>query len=502
MPDQHWMPFRSQYVENPDPGIITYDHLKDRLLEYDLGDGSLRKEIPVHIFHNVRDEARDFYYVNDDSIFFLNNSSKNPGFSHDSTLFLLNASGEILKSYDLSAAPLWTSRQTHLSKDSVYLITGSLVLLRYFSGKIVTNIERFNYGPGDTLFGTPEGYGVGYFDLSADPPSFEFAPVPVHHRIGEYYPRDFKRISYVHDDSFHYAYFATMNRPEVYRQDLHSGNWDTAYLRSYVFDTVPHLSGTWMMPWDRDIEPQYGRYKSLIYDPYRQYILRGSSFPIQGVGEEYMATRNRAGSIIFDRELNPIGQSIYPERHFMAGFLPRGIAMFDMRNRNSSSMEWKIRIFEYQFEEVPLEEFHEQAIVKAPRRKPGGWDAYLKSEMGITSQKCAVLFIPVDLGCKGCLNEMLEYFIQLDTSTLSVPLYCVLAASDIRTTRQKIKALQITEDFPNLLVDQHSEFRSYVGNNFLQGRLFFLENGTVSLETKIEPATMHTLPILLSSFLQ
>ncbi|WNJ20275.1 DUF4221 family protein [Pontibacter sp. G13] len=500
-PKQYWAPIGVQYLPGPNPRLFLNDPDQHAIIEYDANSGAILRQIPVRPFQNDRDELRKFQYINEDSIFCLFNAAKHPDYWHDSTLIMINSSGSIQQVLDWGKSPFPSSSNPNPSKEEAYVSQG---FYSFFvdRSKVMFRIQRYGTGMGDPDYGTPNVSGFGIWDLSEPTSGLKLDKVMLPQAKGQYYPFDFACMPGVLLPN-HEILYGINTHPIWMKKDQNGQISRGTFAPSVVFDTIPAIKeGKQILFYRRTLPSGTPKYLGWHYDPYRDYLVRFLKYPIKTDNSTSQKTQGRFGVMVFDREMNLLGEGLIPKGHLHnVFFTPEGIAMWNESASNQNALEISYSVFEYQFSESSPEAFRDKAITDAQKRKPGGWNAYISEDLGISGDKFGVLFIPAGLGCPSCLDEMLDYFIQLDQTNFSYPLFCVVSGSNPSVIDHKLDNHQVNRGFPNLIVDEHASFYQYVGEDFQQGRLLMFDDGSFSAETRIQPNMLPAIPMIIQDFL-
>ena len=487
-----------QFYHNGDPFIYSFDEPKKELSIYDVQKKSRVRIIPISPFNDQRDNLWSLYVHNLDSIFIQLNAAKHPSYWHDSTLMLLNSLGEIEKVFDLSSAPIWTSDQPDIPEDSAYYIAG--FSLGYHDGKICLPMSRWSVGIGDTLFSNPGSHPIGFLDISGQRDTFYFPSFETPTTIGEYFPFQCQMPKFSRDAKNHLV-LSFMHTPNFWVLD---DSANTKFrLASVAFDSMPPLSlGTWVPRWDRKVAPGSGSYSYPKYDPYRNCYWRVVTYPIDSIESAELGVKSRMGVLLSDENFHVLGEGLLPEAYGWGFYTPKGIAMGKINNSDAEVRDSiTFDIFEIELaDKRSTDDYMQEAIVTAPKRKPGGLAAYINQVHGLNQGDFVVLFVPADNGCPGCLDYMLDFFRRQNNSISRRPIFCVVGGKDEQTVLRKLGENLLTPQDPNLMIDPTGLFMSYVGKDFTQGRVLLFSDGKMSGEIIVNPAELEAIPIVIDDF--
>lgn len=498
-PDQTWGSRGiGQFYQDGDPFVYSFDEPKKELSIYDLQKRSKVRVIPIAPFKDDRDNLWSLYVHNLDSVFIQLNAAKQTNYWHDSTLMLLNSQGEIEKVFDLSSAPIWTSGQPDIPEDSVYYIAG--FSLCYHDGKIWLPMARWSVGIGDTLFSDPGSHPIGLLDISGKTDTFYFPSFETPATIGEYFPFQCQMPRFSLDAKNHLV-LSFIHTPNIWVLD---DSAKTMFrMASVAFDSMPPLSSDiWIPRYDRKITPGNGIYSYPTYDPYRNCYWRVVSYPIDSIETAELSVKSRRGVVLSDENFNMLGEGLLAEEYGWGFYTPEGIAMRKISNSDTEVRDSiTFDIFEIELAgKRSIDDYIQEAIVIAPKRKPGGLAAYLSQIHGLNQGDFIVLFVPADNGCVGCLNHMLDYFRRQNNLISRRPIFCVVGGKNEKTVLRKLEENLLSPGDPNLFIDPTGSFMSYVGKDFTQGRVLLFSDGEMSGEIIVNPTELGAIPIVIDNF--
>ncbi|MEM7370065.1 MAG: hypothetical protein AAF587_15775 [Bacteroidota bacterium] len=503
-PTQHWIPSRVQYkkFDNGKEIVWMWDFSNYEIVVYDYPSGEMNKTIPVQLFGNKRDFCLSIDWHGYDSIFVMTNAAYHSNYWHDSTIFLIDTLGSVQEVYDVSTAPVWTSSRPEIDKDSVYYFWGSdATQMSFQDGKLTLFLVRYGMGVGDSLFQHPPTKVAGFLDISGQTDTFMFANAHVPSKPSVYFPRPAsKALGFMNSDST--LLYRFQHLPTIFEENIKTGDLRQYELPSYVFDSLPPLSSAEYLPHHQRPRMKYF-YGSLAYDPYKELYINILGYPFSNPENAPKNFQAKRGIILFDKSFQKVAEGLLPESYVGNFFItPKGLGLLDISRSSVAEDSIYFTIFDYQYNQQSREDYKKMAVLEAPTIKPGGWTAYLQDSYAIQDQKSIVLFAPADLGCDGCLDYMISYFKEESNRSKQDGLYCIIAAENERILNKKLYSHNLTKDHPNLLLDSSGEFLSYVGRDFRQGLLLFVEQGEVTAQTSIIPSQLSGLPGLIDNYLK
>ncbi|MEO0583075.1 MAG: DUF4221 family protein [Bacteroidota bacterium] len=503
-PDQFWGPVFAAFHQKDGTFFTLYDPENSCLAVHSYPEGERVSTVPIKLFGHARDRLLGYDYVAKDSIFLLLNPGQHPQTWHDSTLLRIDQQGNILSIYDVSPSPFWTVSHPDIPKDSVYFI--GRWGLKYHKGELRLGISRYGAYIGDSLMNEPHSYAFAALDIKDDISSFSFKGVTVPSKNGVYFPRDYRNGNEIQLQNGH-EIFSYPHLSHVWQNYPDKTGFQKIPLASYLFsDPQPIRKAKENgKEWNRlDTDFSQGAYFSFFYDPYRNHYFRIVRYPTLGLENASGETHHTFGFIMFDDALQKLGEGLIPDGYNSNMiFVPEGIALWKSQESNPQAMEIVYDIFSLeQLASTNLDSFRQRAIVKAPQLKEGGWKAYFREMIPPPHDKYSVLFVPADMGCPSCIDEMIEYFKSLDQTMWRHPLYCVIAGKYPQNVEQKLKAHQLNGEFPMLYTDQEGVFLSYVDEDFFQGRLLMFAQDQPMNEVILNPQVLPMVPTLIQDFME
>ena len=500
-PDQTWGSRGQQiFYQDGKSYLASYDEPRKEISIYDISQKSRVALIPVSPFKSSRDNIWFFHVHNLDSVFVHFNASYHPNYWHDSTLMLLDVQGKIKDVFELTSAPVWTEANPDISPDAAYYTAG--VALGYQNGQLWIPMTRWSLGIGDTAFSNPATHPLGLLHIDTSPDSFSFHPFVTPARPGEYFPFQTNMPRFTANANNN-PIIALIHSPNLWV--LNSTGAQQFRLPSIAFDSMPPLSvGVPISREERNIAPGSGLYFSPKYDPFRNVYWRSMNYPIDSAEEAGMSTRARSGVVLADEHFQVIGEGLMPEGYVFGFPVPEGVALRRLPQGESTVQDSiTFEIFSYEIlKHASIKAYREKAIVPGDKKKPGGWAAYMNQAHGLSDGDFAVLFVPAENGCKGCLDFMLDYFRRQNNAVASRPIYCVVAGRDGNTVSRKLAENSLTPQTPRLLTDPSGRYMEYVGMDFLQGRLLLFSDGVLVGETVMQPSELELIPLVIEDFFQ
>ncbi len=179
-----------------------------------------------------------------------------------------------------------------------------------------------------------------------------------------------------------------------------------------VFDSMPPLStNAWIPRHQRKLVAGSGSYSHVRYDPFRDCYWRVVSYPIDSIDSSSMQVRSNFGVILADDQFNIVGEGLIPEGYGWGFMTSEGIACKRWDTDGTEVQDSvTFEVFQFQIEKnQAVDAFREMAIIDAPRKKPGGLAAYINDVHRLNRGDFVVLFVPVEKGCEGCLDYMLDF---------------------------------------------------------------------------------------------
>ncbi len=283
----------------------------------------------LKLFGDAARKLIDCHYINDDSIFIIENTTKSFGF-HDSAVLQINYAGKIIRNYNFDSS-LFITRNNYLSKnqDSAFCIASNYKSWNnFYDGKLFLHIDSYI-----NAFGEKDCKNVpiiGYIDTKAD----TFATLDIHYpavNFGqEFFPYEFKYFNSTIDDkanlilSFPYT-------PEMIVYNINDKTQKKVILKSKLVDTVYSFSN--INEVDHNWQFNYPMYDAVYYDKYRKYYYRLLRLP-----KDYKTARFIV--IVADSNFNYIGEGFVPHKD-------APILIFTKDNFFTISLDGNKEIFSY-----------------------------------------------------------------------------------------------------------------------------------------------------------
>ncbi len=497
LPGQFPAPRNMTVIQEGQSRVMTvYDHLAKELVCYDFDTREIIHQIPIRPFGNARDDLWRLHVHNLDSIFCLFNAAKHPRYWHDSTLLLLGRQGEIKNAYDLSEVPVWTSSNPDIGRDSVYYLVGRG--FTYFDNRISLPLARYGVEMGDSLFSSPPTHPLGYLDISEGQDHFSLDSMISPSTTGAYFPSIYSWIFTAqlreHEQAYSYIF-----HPRLTITKAGQSRYQVS-VPSVAFDSVPPQIKEKSNDNSR-LSKTYGSYLGIKHHRESNTFWRFVSYPFGNMENMGLNASNRYGFIITDTTFNILGEGVVPKGHLgMRYYLPEGIALWNQEKSMLKQDSMYFTVFSYHFEESSIEDFRQKAIVQGEKRKPGGWTAYMNDTYQMNQGDFVVLFVPAGMGCEGCLDYMLDFFRDQVNSVNRRPIYAIVAGDSRTVIAEKLESNYLSLPSPNLFVDTDGAFKSYVGNEFFQGRVLLFSDGKLSGEIIVDPAQLSSIPSVIQDF--
>ena len=134
--------------------------------------------------------------------------------------------------------------------------------------------------------------------------------------------------------------------------------------------------------------------------------------------------------MVLDEDFRKVGEGLYPEGYSFSFATTYWWYCFDYSRINEAADSMHFTRFEIGTRLAEIDDFKKRAILPAPDKKEGGWRAYVQEFATSSTGPKVVLFVPIDRGCKGCLDYMLDLFVELH------PLYNQMANKVFNVLRQ------------------------------------------------------------------
>ncbi len=248
---------------------------------------------------------------------------------------------------------------------------------------------------------------------------------------------------------------------------------------------------------------QSGSYLEFEYDHIKKNLIRYIRYPIDSLHSGRGDISPRFGFLLFDRNYNFWGEGIIPSSNLLGTiFTDDGIALFNVDSSEVRFDSMFFDLYQYEFYEETIDKYRKEAVVIAPRIKEGGWAAYMNEIHGVQNNEFAVLFVSAGMGCEGCLDYMIEYFLSEQNSITITPIYCVVAGKSLQEVNRKLATHRIDAytHITNLLIDPSHQFLDYTSDRYVQGRVLLFSGGKLSGQLIANPASLSSIEPVINQF--
>lgn len=487
------------YTRNDTAFLTIYNHQYKEIIVYDFFRGKIVERVDVPIYPH--DDIWSYVYHHPDSIFILYNAASRPNYRHDSTLVRFNNKGELLEYYSFQGARVSAIYNPPLPKDSLAMIVMWSSQLEFFSNRLLVLFESYASSLGDQEFVRSRYPVGGEVHLSRDTSFFQ--PHPVYHtsQVGQYYPTSLERVNMAMGKNGDVLYGLRYS-PRVYRYNLLDESLDSTEIHnSFIEEVKPLVLDSFVIHYDRPkFDLHDGSYNKIVYDPFRNQFLRFIRIAAPEGMEINDLYKPEFGFYLLDSTLNKIGEGKVPAGLNIgsAFFTENGICFWN--SEKNKSVKGKFIFSEYELLQGQIDDQDKQAPDQIASG-PTGLEAYIEREFPDMSRDASIVFLPVNKGCSGCKDFLIQYFLDNDLSVTHPPLYMILAAENEKWLDNELDKYGNTGELPEqILLDSTGKFQHYIDPYFRQARLLLWKNGSLQSEVILNPDVLHTFPEMLNSY--
>lgn len=477
-------PYINQFLDT-DTGffLVTYFKLDTVLSFFDLETFEIIMEIPI----TKKGDVFGVNYVTNDSILLAYNPLYfHNNYNHDSSLIMINKTGEIIKNFLYDEAHVSGTKNGLLDySNGVDAISDSLTFLTTFSSvydyenkKIFFGVDRFKM---PDYIGGDEGYfGVvlpfmGYEDLENEKfVNFDKVEMP-YLAEGLYYPQNYYYTDYeLLKDGEH----VLISFPYT----------DLLYKYNYISEEIEHIKGfnsffldsikvTTQAPKNRSYSNRF-KYGKINYDKKNNQIIRLFHFP---------KSLDKTSLIISDENFNIKGEGIMPDGcdHIFYPVSEDTFVFLNIDKTANNPDSIYLSYYKINYQEEGIVDLTNELRSQFEELQDGNVTIknYIEKVTDISDETYSVIIIPTSMSCPGCAHYTTEYF-SVNYEILSKnPAYLLIADSYTTNGKNILKKYKLELDFQNIYFDSTNVYVNYHSNNMSNNpRLVLIENNKIILD--------------------
>lgn len=461
--------------------VIFYSNIEEKLVFVDIEEKTT-KEVSLKT-------NRGFYRLNKDSLFYLFSPSYRKGGNCDSTLVLMNETGKILKYYNYKDAHVRNSKispnidkqiadflskkkMLHDERDDslMFLNTDFSHPLVYEKNKIFLTFKRSTACPyclgGKDFFKVQLPF-IGYVDLQKNKfIGLQKINYP-YLTDSTYYPSSYDEINLISLQNNKEILISFEYTPLVYKYNFLTDSLVKIKGFKSVFKDSIYASKT--KPETNNIIQRYSYYH-IFYDKKNNRYVRNLSFPI----------KKGISSLIFaDSLFNVQAEGINPKDCGFITAISKDTLLFYNFEKNSNSDD-SIYFSLYTIDEKPgltQKVFLEQKKIDTKRYEIKD---YVNKITETKEKNYAIVVIPIDLSCPGCVKETLKFFSDNIKKISEIPVYLIISTVNEEYTKERLQTFNLNNKPGTVFIDNSKKYFDYhLVNKSFNPRLILFENNKI-----------------------
>ncbi len=489
------VPMQPFYNENTKTiSFWTDSEITRKLYIYQHSEQKLQNKIHLPITRKQQVWAVNYY--REDSIFIVLNAAKNTGYTHDSTILLIGKDTKIKKAYSLDALPIWNKHSRRINKDSVSCIVMKYGNLLVQANEIFVQLEPYSANVGDTLFEQVKFYAGASLNVLDGGVSLHPISSPSYTNL--YYPKRAK-VPAVAIDGKNNALYGFSHTSIVYKHDF-VNNTISKYRANSVFgdSILPFLDKPATLP-----QEDYSQisYEKMYYHPTLCLFFRFVRLPLPSDASPEEKRNPYISILFFNEDIEKVGEAILPRDLKMVCYCTeKGIAFWN--KAETEKMKNSVCFSEYSvsFKKGSMDELKMQLYSKDINPPLGqGIESYVFGNFDIKKEKSVVFFMPLNLMCKNCIDDIMRTYMEKSEHNSDV--YLILGANEAQALIKFREDLGLKND-KNVRNDDKSIFRKYLNPPILNGNLLFIENGKIVSDMPLIPENLKLMDKNISEFLR
>ncbi len=485
------LPYAVDFHEFDTAKILSVYYNYPEIVSYNLETEKIIERISINYFSFTKLLA--FNYHNSDSIFLIFNAAYNKNYSHDSTILMINSSGEIKDNISLKGAPVWCSENPVFKRDSVAFTT--LFLNDFFYKKDKLFFHLLNYTskePGDVGFLKNKFPLGGHIDIKDKKFTEHDISYPYFEDNRYYQNATHPYTCFTHNNTIIYAFRHTGNLIEY---DFENRKRTMHYVKSSLVDSIK--------PDTIILDNNYGAvYQQLYYNSYEQKYIRIVKLQVDKKASPYLKNHPKFSLMLLDTNFNVLGECIFPEgfSFFPMLFTKEGIIIRNIEKNTKDSIVFSL------FKLNTIKGTKKQLLKHVnfqPKNIPKetGIEAYLEKKHYLNKEKMVVILLPINRSCLPCVNYVCKYYSDSINILKENNVFLILNSSNKESISLLLEENNISENLPNLLFDENNDYLNYI-EGFFNPKVIFVKNNEIVEEKIYEPNDLYFLHDEISDFIK
>ncbi|MBN2663561.1 MAG: hypothetical protein JXR68_07910 [Bacteroidales bacterium] len=476
-------PYINQFLDT-DSGLYLVSYFKfDSVLNFYNVSTKKKLEIPL----NQTGDIFGLNYVKDDSIFLIYNPLYfNNYYNHDSSLIMINKSGEIIKNFLYDEAHVSGTKNgllynnTNIAEinDSLTFLNTFYKVLDYENQKLFFTVERFTM-PADYIGG--EDYFIvdlpfiGYEDLNNE--KFIGLNKLKHPFLSDhlYYPKAFYYTDYelLHDG--HNILISFQYTDLIFKHNYITNEIQKiTKFNSFFLDTI---KASIDQPTNSDFSNRF-KYSNIYFDKKNNRFFRWFNFPLKF---------KKTSIITADKNYNVTGEGILPDGCFK-DFYPISedtLVFINYIKTDQSSDSIYLSYYKINYSDKGIIDLTNKLRIEFEESQTDNITIkdYIEKVTDISDITYSVIIIPTSMSCVGCADYTTNYYSANYKVLADKPAYLLIADANTSNGKNILRKYNLYMSFNNIYFDSTNTYINYHSNNMSHNpRLVLIENNKIILD--------------------
>jgi len=483
--EKNYLFYKQVYNENKKLQIIFSSFKEKKLVYVDINEKTA-KEVKMPI------QNTSFFRQNKDSLFLLFDPDMRKGKNHDSTLILMNETGKIIRYYNYSDAHVRNSKnlpdldkqienfykknkiRTEKDNSVMYLSTDPIHPLVYEKNKLFLTFTRntgCTYCLGGKDFFKVKLPFVGYINLQKN----KFIG------LGQI------RYPYLNDSTYYSSGYSQVHLTSLQnnKEILVSFEYTPFFYKyNFITDSLIKIKGFKTIFKDSiqaitekpktAIKIQKYSYNHIFFDKKNKRYIRSFYFPYN----------KKLSSLIFaDSSFNNISEGISPKGFGFITAISKDTLLFynfDKSMKSPDSLYFSLFTID---EELGLTQKIYSELKKTDTKKYNIKD-YINNITKTKEKNYAVVVIPVDISCPGCVKITLKFFSDNIKKISKIPVYLIIPTnSNEKEIKARLKNYNLSNKHRTVFIDKRKTYFNYhPSDEGINPRLILIENNKITFD--------------------
>lgn len=454
---------------------------------YDINTGLLIKKIYYPQMHNQVFIA--LKYVNRDSIFVFCESAYSSNGVQDSTFFMGNDKGNVIKVYPFESESviLQTRKKYKKETDSLGSLTYAIhsdAIPISSHGDVYFHYRKFGFLGTENRKKYRNTPSVCSYNLKTE--KIAFIPIKYPSYVFDYnWYSDSYEIGIIGlglDESPIMSYGFSSN---IY--SFEDGKVKEYYCPTHLFDSIKPI------PSNKIVKPstlynEQGRYNWTYTDFYKKQYYRFLGLPVDTTASLSEQGKERFGMMILDSNFQVLGESEYANNVKGEPLCVSQKGLIFYRERNITVLTDSMHLDFYQFSFV-----NEPQITPTnanSKNKMGNKEDYnimLKALIpeATVKQKSLIVTIPIGKSCGPCVDFTLQTVNKMLKQSPNLPIYVLFLGDEKEQTKSYLKSKNLG-DIPHYRACYNGEYKNYI-KKFHNPKIIEWQNGKIVATLQEEP---------------